>query len=57
MIRSIIMYFRQKSIYRETYKQLSSLSTKELEDIGITGNMISELANEAAYGKGRGRVV
>jgi len=51
------MYFRQKSIYRETYKQLSSLSTKELEDIGITGNMISELANEAAYGKGRGRVV
>jgi uncharacterized protein YjiS (DUF1127 family) len=57
MLKAIIRHFKQRSIYRETYKQLSSLTTKELEDIGITGNMISEIAEEAAYGKGRGRVL
>ena len=37
--------------YRRTHGELSSLSSRELADLGISRNMISRLAREAAYGK------
>lgn len=37
--------------YRRTYAQLSRLSSRDLADLGISRNMISRMAREAAYGK------
>jgi uncharacterized protein YjiS (DUF1127 family) len=41
----------RRRVYRQTYTELSALSTRELADLGITRSMISRLAYEAAYGK------
>ncbi|NYS24233.1 DUF1127 domain-containing protein [Rhodobacteraceae bacterium 2376] len=37
--------------YRRTYAELSNLSSRDLADLGISRNMISRLAREAADGK------
>lgn len=42
---------RQRKVYKSTYRELSQLSTRELDDLGISRSMISRLAHEAAYGK------
>lgn len=42
---------RQRKVYKDTYRELSQLSTRELDDLGISRSMISRLAHEAAYGK------
>jgi uncharacterized protein YjiS (DUF1127 family) len=41
----------RRRVYRQTYAELSALSTRELTDLGITRSMISRLSYEAAYGK------
>jgi uncharacterized protein YjiS (DUF1127 family) len=38
-------------VYRRTYAELSNLSSRDLGDLGISRNMISRLAREAADGK------
>jgi len=38
-------------VYRKTYEELSALSTRELQDLGIARSMITRLAYESAYGK------
>jgi len=38
-------------IYNRTYAELSALSTRDLDDLGISRSMISRLALEAAYGR------
>lgn len=38
-------------VFRATHDELSSLSTRELHDMGISRSMITRLAYEAAYGK------
>lgn len=43
--------FAQRRIYNKTHADLNALSTRELEDLGISRSMISRLAYEAAYGK------
>jgi len=42
--------FGQRRVYNRTYVELSQLSTRELDDLGISRSMISRLAYEAAYG-------
>ncbi|MCC5971431.1 MAG: DUF1127 domain-containing protein [Pararhodobacter sp.] len=37
--------------FRRTYEELSALSTRELQDMGVSRSMITRLAYEAAYGK------
>lgn len=38
-------------VYTRTYNELNSLTTRELNDLGISRSMISRLAHEAAYGR------
>lgn len=41
----------RRRVYKRTYSELSALSTRELDDLGIARSMITRLAHEAAYGK------
>lgn len=41
----------RRRVYRDTVNELSSLSNRELADLGINRSMIRRLAQEAAYGK------
>lgn len=43
---------QRRRVFNRTYSELNALSTRELEDLGISRCMISRLAYEAAYGKG-----
>jgi len=38
-------------VYMRTYNELNALSTRELNDLGISRSMITRLAYEAAYGR------
>ncbi len=38
-------------VYARTYAELNALSTRELNDLGISRSMITRLAHEAAYGR------
>ena len=42
--------WRRASIYRDTYSALDALSTRELDDLGLSRSMISRVAFDAAYG-------
>lgn len=41
----------RRKVYRETLRELKSLSNRELADLGISRSMITRVAVEAAYGK------
>ncbi len=41
----------RRRVYNKTYAELSQLSSRELDDLGISRSMISRLAYEAAYEK------
>ncbi len=41
----------RRRVYNRTYAELSQLSTRELDDLGISRSMISRLAHEAAERK------
>lgn len=41
----------RRRIYRQTLRELSALSSRELNDLGIHRSMITRIALEAAYGK------
>lgn len=51
MIRALIDAYRKNSIYRQTYRELSTLTDYELRDLGIHDSSIDVIAREAAYGK------
>ncbi|MEM7709308.1 MAG: DUF1127 domain-containing protein [Pseudomonadota bacterium] len=38
-------------LYRRTLDELSALSDRDLDDLGLGRGMIREIAREAAYGK------
>ena len=42
---------RRYKVYRQTLAELSSLSERDLSDLGINRSMISSIALEAAYMK------
>ena len=39
------------SVYRRTYNELSSLSARDLNDLGINRSTIRSIALESAYGR------
>ena len=41
----------QARLYRTTYRELSALSARDLDDLGVNRSMIRSIAREAAYGK------
>jgi len=41
--------FVRRRVYNRTYAELNALSTRELDDLGISRSMISRLAYEAAF--------
>jgi uncharacterized protein YjiS (DUF1127 family) len=41
----------RRSVYSTTLRELTSLSDRELSDLGIARTMIRQIALEAAYGK------
>ena len=48
---SVTAAWERSRIYMRTYRELNALSTRELQDLGISRSMISRLAYEAAYGR------
>ncbi len=55
LIGALIANFRdrlqRRKVYNRTYAELSQLSTRELDDLGISRSMISRMAYDAAYEK------
>lgn len=48
MINNIITWIKSRAAYAHTYRELSSLSARELHDIGIDAASINDIASEAA---------
>jgi len=42
---------RRYKVYRQTVKELDSLTDRDLMDLGIARSMIESVAMDAAYGK------
>lgn len=40
----------RRAVYRQTLRELNALSTRDLNDLGISRSMITRLAHEAAWG-------
>lgn len=42
---------QRRRVYAQTVRELNSLTTRELADLGLNASMITAIAKEAAYGK------
>ncbi|MCH8465462.1 MAG: DUF1127 domain-containing protein [Roseinatronobacter sp.] len=51
LVRRLSDMLARRRVFKRTHAELNQLSTRELEDLGISRSMISRLAYEAAYGK------
>jgi uncharacterized protein YjiS (DUF1127 family) len=51
MLNHLVDAFARRRVYNRTYAELNALSTRELDDLGISRSMISRLAYEAAFQK------
>lgn len=50
LLRGIAEDWRRARAFQETYARLDSLSTRQLDDMGLSRSMITRVAYEAAYG-------
>ena len=50
MAESAWARFTQYRMYRKTLDELSTLSSRELNDLGLNRSMLKNVAREAAYG-------
>jgi uncharacterized protein YjiS (DUF1127 family) len=50
MISKLAYWYKRNQVYKQTLRDLRSLTPKELDDLGIEPGDIEELAREAAYG-------
>ncbi len=48
LLGQIKFWVARRRVYSQTHRELSQLSTRELDDLGISRSMISRLAYEAA---------
>ncbi len=48
---SFAAWVRQRRVYAQTLAELTALSDRELNDLGISRLAIAEIAHEAAFGK------
>lgn len=51
VVKSTKEALNRRRIYNQTVSELRTLSTRELNDLGIARSMITRVALEAAYGK------
>lgn len=49
--KSVKLALHRRRLFNRTVRELNALSTRELNDLGINGSMIREIAAQAAYGK------
>jgi uncharacterized protein YjiS (DUF1127 family) len=47
MLKSIIILLKKRAIANQTFRELNSLSDRELQDLGISRYNIQEIANQA----------
>ena len=50
-VASIRESLARRKVFRQTLRELKTLSNRELTDLGIHRSMITRIAQEAAYGK------
>lgn len=50
MITQLKTWLHRRKVYRETVKELYSLTSHELNDLGLSKEMIPMVAYEATYG-------
>lgn len=50
MIAQLRTWYARHKVYKQTVKELNSLSYHELRDLGLAPEMIPVVASEAAYG-------
>lgn len=43
----------RRAVYRQTLRELNSLTTRDLDDLGINRSMITRIARDAAFGEGK----
>lgn len=43
--------WQRRRVYRQTLRELNSLTSRELNDLGLNRSLITRVALEAAYGK------
>jgi len=48
LLAQLRLWLKRRRVYNQTYSELSQLSTRELDDLGISRSMISRLSAEAA---------
>ncbi len=51
MVKSVQEALQRRRVFKQTVRELSGLSSRELNDLGIHRSMITRIASEAAYGK------
>lgn len=51
IVKSIRVGLERRRVFKQTVRELQALSNRELADLGIHRSMITQVANEAAYGK------
>ncbi len=51
LVAAIREAVQRRRVYRQTLRELGALSTRELNDLGISRSMITRIALEAAQGK------
>lgn len=50
MIKKLFKAYKRHMIYRDTYRELSKMSDKELKDLGLSRSMLDEVARDSTYG-------
>lgn len=50
LVAAVRTSLAQRRVYRQTLRELRSLNSRELADLGIHRSMITRIAMEAAYG-------
>lgn len=50
MLKSLFEAVKKRAIFNLTRRELSSLSDRELSDLGLNRSMINSIAHENAYG-------
>ncbi|WP_157056602.1 DUF1127 domain-containing protein [Pseudorhodobacter aquimaris] len=51
LVKSTKEAMHSRRVYNQTVSEMRGLSTRELNDLGISRSMITRIALEAAYGK------
>ncbi|GGH30178.1 protein of unknown function [Cribrihabitans marinus] len=52
LLDNLVTRFTQYRLYRQTVNELSELSNRELDDLGLNRSMIRRVAYQAAYENG-----